>query len=180
VILLTKCYFTLCALHAFPQPNSHLYPSSIVLSSLAFHFRTSSYTPFSQKTVLNEKQYSNSRVSNLVPKHFVHIPVCPSNPIKHFRTMRGSAPKKSHPAFTHFLRSHIFAAVPVLASSTVCMHRNTLTWNPVTSWLGDCNKLRHSLLHAPVANELTTTSKPLAPKQHLEKSTTGDRAYENL
>jgi hypothetical protein len=118
------------------------------------------------KTVLNEKQCSNSRVSNLVPNHFIHIPVCPSNPIKHFRTMRGSAPKKSHPAFTRFLRSHIFAAVPVLASSTVCMHRNTLTWNPVTSWLGDCNKLRHSLLHAPVANELTTTSKPLAPKQH--------------
>jgi hypothetical protein len=46
-----------------------------------------------------------------------------------------------------------------------------------TFTIGDCNKLQHSLLHAPVANELTTTSKPLAPKQHLEKNTTGDRAY---
>jgi hypothetical protein len=146
------------------QPNSHLHPSSIVLSSQGPPLQHLSIHAVFTKTVLNGKQCSNSRVSNLVPKHFVHIPVCPSNPIKHFRTIRGRAPKKSHPAFTRFLRSHIFAAVPVLSSSSVHTSQHPdLESRHFMAWR---LQQRHSLLHAPVANELTTTSKPLAPKQH--------------
>jgi hypothetical protein len=143
-------------------PTCIHHPSCYPLRAL--HFSTSPSTPFSQKRYWtgNNAPTLGFLTSFLSTSYtFLSVRQIRSNTSGRYGEEHRNSLILPSPAF--YVRTSSLLSPYFLLP--VCIHRNTLTWSPVTSWLGDCNNDTRCCMH------LSQTNLQLQANHWLQSST---------